>query len=126
MDPKQQRFEGERAVLGDDDLAVEDAPIGQRRPQRVGELREVAVQRLEVAGLRVHLIAVPEDEGPEAVPLGLEQPAVVGRQGVHGLGQHRLERRLERQVARATNRVYCGEPAQEARRLRGAAAAIRS
>ena len=64
------------AVAGDDDLAVEDAALGQGGPQRVGQLREVAVERLEVARLGEDLVAVAEHEGAEAVPLGLVQPAV--------------------------------------------------
>ena len=48
----------------------------------VGELREVAIERLEVAGLDVDLVAVAEDDRPEAVPLRLEQPAVAGREAV--------------------------------------------
>ena len=35
----------------DHDLAVQHAALGQLRPERVGELREVAVERLEVAAL---------------------------------------------------------------------------
>ena len=95
MDPQQQRFEVEPVVAGDDDLAVEDAPIGQGRAERIGQLREVAIERLEVARLRVDLVAVAEDERPEAVPLGLEQPAVVGRQPVGRLGEHGFERGVE-------------------------------
>ena len=53
VDAQQQRLEVERAVAGDDDLAVEHAALGQRGAQRVGQLREVAVERLEVARLRV-------------------------------------------------------------------------
>ena len=79
MDPQEQGLEAERAVPGDDDLAVEDAALRQRGAQRLGQLREVAIQRLQVARLRVDLVAVAEDEGAEAVPFGLEQPAVVRR-----------------------------------------------
>ena len=52
---------------------------GSAARERRGELREVAVERLEVARLRVDLVAVAEDDRPEAVPLRLEQPAVVAR-----------------------------------------------
>ena len=102
VDAQQERLELERAVARDDDLAVEDAPLGERGPERVGQFREVAVERLQVARLRVDLIAVPEDERPEAVPLRLEQPAVVGRQRVGGLGEHRFERRFEGECHRQT------------------------
>ena len=79
----------------DDDLAVEHAALGKRRLERGGELREVAIERLQVARLDVDLVAVAEDEGAEAVPLRFEQPAVVGWQVVGGLGEHRLEGRFE-------------------------------
>ena len=62
--------------IDDHHLAVEHAALRELGAERVAELGEVAVQRLQVAALREHLVAVAEDEGPEAVPLGLEQPAV--------------------------------------------------
>ena len=96
MDAQQQGLEIQGPVAGDDHLAVEHAARRQGRPQRRGQLREVAIERLQVTGLGVDLVAVAEDQRPEAVPLGFEQPAVVRRQLVDGLGQHRLERRLER------------------------------
>ena len=109
--------------LGDDDLAVEHAALGQGRAERIGQLREVAVERLEVAGLGVDLVAVAEDERPEAVPLGLEQPAVVGRQRVDGLGEHRLDRRLDREVHRHGPSVPA-EPGRSGRRLRDAVTVV--
>ena len=75
-----------------------DAALGQGGAQRVRQLREVAIERLQVAGLDVDLVAVAEDDRAEAVPLGLEQPAVAIGQPVGRLGQHRLDRRIERQV----------------------------
>ncbi len=95
MDPQQEGVEIERAVVRDHDLAVEDTSLRESRPERVGQLREVAIERLQVARLRVDVVAVAEDERPEAVPLGLEQPAVVARQRVGRLRQHRLDRGLE-------------------------------
>src|SRR5437667_261599 len=81
----------ERAVLRDDDLTVEDAPVRQGGPERGSQLREVAIQWLEVAGLRVDLVAVTEDQRPEAVPFRLEEPAFVSRQPFNRLCEHRLE-----------------------------------
>jgi hypothetical protein len=80
VDPKQERLEVERAVAGDDDLPVEHTSVREIGSQGFGELREVAVERLEVTRLRVDAVAVAEDEGAKAIPLGLEQPAVVARQ----------------------------------------------
>ena len=98
VDAQQQRLEVERPVPGDDDLAVEDAPLRERRPERLGELREVAIERLQVARLRVDLVAVAEDDRPEPVPFGLEQPAVAVGQAVDRLGEHRFDRRFDGQV----------------------------
>ena len=53
------------------------------RAERRLELREVAVERLQVAGLDVELVAVAEDDGAEPVPLRLVDPArAVGEAGV--------------------------------------------
>ncbi len=53
---------------------------GSEARSRRGQLREIAVERLQVAGLDQDLVAVAEDERPKAVPFRLEQPAVVGRE----------------------------------------------
>ena len=97
VDAQQERLELERAVAGDHDLAVEHASLGQVRLERLGELGEVAIERLQVAALDVQLVAVAEHERPEPVPLGLEQPAVVRGQPGARLGQHRLDGWLERE-----------------------------
>ena len=101
VDAQQQRLEVERRRRA----AITISPSrtqrsGQRGPERLGQLGEVAVERLEVAALDVDLVAVAEDERAEAVPLRLEQPAVAGRQAVGRLGEHRLERGLEGQAHR--------------------------
>ena len=49
VDPQQEQFELQRAVAFNDDLAVQNASVGERRPERIRELREVAIERLEVA-----------------------------------------------------------------------------
>ena len=100
MDAQQQRLEVEPARADDDDLAVEDAALGQRGGERRDELREVAVHRLLVAALQQDLVAVAEDQRAKAVPLGLELPAVAVGQRLGGAGEHRLEGRSERQVHR--------------------------
>jgi hypothetical protein len=100
MDPEQQRLEVEPRAPHDHDLSVEDAPLRQRGEERVDELREVTVHRLEVAALEHHLAPVAEDDGAEPVPLGLEQPLVARGQRVGGLRQHGLDRRLEGKLHR--------------------------
>jgi hypothetical protein len=42
------------------------------------------------------MVAVAKDDGAKAVPLGLEEPAVAGRQLAGELGQHGLDRRCDR------------------------------
>jgi hypothetical protein len=111
VDPQQQRLEGERPVARDHDLAIEHAALGQLGAERRCELREVAVQRLEVAALREHLVAVAEHQRTEAVPLRLEQPAVARGQPRRGLGEHRLDRGLEREAhGRTIPRGATGHP----------------
>ena len=48
MDAKEQGFEGQRPVVRDHDLPVDDAALRERGTKRVGELWEVAVERLQV------------------------------------------------------------------------------
>jgi hypothetical protein len=98
MNAQEQRLEVEPAGAHDDDLAVDDAALGQRAGQRFHELGEVPVHRLLVAALQQDLVAVAEHEGAKPVPLGLEQPALTGGKPVGGAGQHRLDRRVERQA----------------------------
>ena len=98
MQPQLQRLEVETVLAGDDDLAVEHAALGDARLQRLDELREVAVERPLVAALDEHLVAVAKDEGAEAVPLRLEDPAVVGRQLVDPSRQHWQERWVDGEV----------------------------
>src|SRR5687768_7790386 len=98
MDPNQEGIEVEAAIgIGDDHLPVEHEPRVRptHRPQRLLQLGEVSVQRLEVAGLDVHLVTVAEDERAEAVPFRLVDPAIARRDRRGRLGQHRRDRRLD-------------------------------
>ena len=63
------------AVGGDDDLAVEDAALGQLGLHRLDELGEVAGHRPLVAAAELDLVAVAEDDAAEAVPLRLVRGA---------------------------------------------------
>jgi hypothetical protein len=77
-------------VLPDDhQLAVEDVAA-----LRKFDLREVAPQRLAAPRLQVHVIPIDEGECPEAVVLGLVDPALVLRQHLAGERQLRLDRGL--------------------------------
>ena len=105
MDPEQQRLELQPLWTGDDHLAVQDASFRQLLAERGRKLGKVAIQRLELAALRIDLVSVSKDERAEAVPFRLEEPAVAGRQRVGELGQHRLEGRFEGESHRADHTV---------------------
>ena len=98
VDPEEEGVEVEAAGSSDDDLAIDHGPLGEGRPKRRLELGEVAVQGSQVAALHEELVAIPEDDGPEAVPLGLVGPAGPVGQRRLGLRQHRRERRREREA----------------------------
>ena len=80
VDPLEERVEVEhdrRAGRGsprDDDLAVDHASLRQAADERLGQLGEVAVERLQVPALDEGRGTVAEDDGAEPVPLGLVQP----------------------------------------------------
>ena len=76
----------------DHDLAVEHVAARRQR-----ELGEVAIERLAVARLQEHLVAVDERDHPEAVPLRLVHPLALGRQLGRGLRELGIDRRRERQ-----------------------------
>jgi hypothetical protein len=97
MDAQQQRLEIEPVLAHDDDLAVHHAARGQRGGERGDELGEVAIHRLRIPALQQDLVAVPEYQRAKAVPLGLELPARAAGQGLRRGGEHRLDRRRERQ-----------------------------
>src|SRR5215204_1969747 len=90
-----QRLEIERAVAGDHDLAVEHAALRQLGLERGDELGEVAVERLLIAALNEHLVAVAEDDRAKAVPFGLEHPLVADGKLAHILGEHGKDWRID-------------------------------
>jgi len=105
VDPLAEHVEVELAaaptvVGGHDQLAVEDAARRQLTPDRLHHLGEVAGEGPVVAGAEHHLVARPEDDAAEAVPLGLERQLARG-QGVEAaqrLGQHGADRRDDGEV----------------------------
>ena len=104
MEAKLQGIEVEPFGGGDDDLAIDHALLGQPLEQRVVELGEVPVERLRVSALDVEVVVVPAiHDGPEPVPLGLEQEITIGGQGVRERGEHRLDGRIDREVRGGTH-----------------------
>src|SRR5206468_1587978 len=77
------------ALAEDDDLAVEDVAAGE------AQVGEVAAERLAIARLQEAVLAVDEDEGAEAVPLGLVGPAGALGQAGAWPGELRQHRRRE-------------------------------
>ena len=81
-----------------DDLAVDDAPVGQVGQRGLDDLGEVAGHRLLVAAADLDQVAGAEDDRAEAVPLRLEADvlALEGRDALDRLGEHRRHRRHDR------------------------------
>jgi hypothetical protein len=80
-------------AVDEDDLAVEHDPLRKRGFERGLELRKVSIERSPIPALDVERVAVAENEGPEPVPLRLEETRRGGRKALDELRQHRLDRR---------------------------------
>ena len=66
-------------AAGDDDLAVDDAARGQARRAAPRRARGSSGRAASGRGSGCRVVAVAEDDGAKAVPLGLEEPAVARR-----------------------------------------------
>ena len=80
----------------DHELAVEHELLAGQREDVGDHLGEVAVHRLAVAALQVHVVAVAEHDRAEAVPLRLVAPAVALGQLLRGPGELGLHGRFQR------------------------------
>jgi len=100
VDAEEEGVEVEAPGPRDHDLAVHHGAIRERSEQRRRQLREVALQRPQVAALQEELVAIPEDDAAEAIPFRLVCPAVALREGRLRGGEHRLEGWDERQAHR--------------------------
>jgi len=109
MDAELEGVEIEMAVVRNNELAVENALAGKLGAQRVQELRKIAVEGFLVAALDEDFVAVFEDEGAEAIPLGLEEPVTGGGDLIDAFGEHGEDGRINRQVHGFFQRVR-GEP----------------
>src|SRR5436190_10791304 len=90
---KLQSVEVETVRRRDHQLAVEHDLGRQLFEQRFTELREVAHERLLIPALEIEVVAVAEQDAPEAVPLRLVQQIGCRRHVSRQLREHRLERR---------------------------------
>jgi hypothetical protein len=80
------------AVDDDNHLPVEHVALRRQRQGLFDDVGEVAVHRLAVAALHLHLVTVAEHDRAKPVPLGLVAPVVAGGQLARALGQLRLHR----------------------------------
>ena len=95
MKAKLQRLEVQTAVLRDHDLAVEHAPLGKLRLERLDQLREIPVERLLISALDEQLVAVAENERAEPIPLGLVDPSFARRKVADAVREHRKDGRID-------------------------------
>lgn len=99
MEPHLERVEVEPVFGGNHDLAVDDAARWQPFDEGLMQFREVAIEGFQVPALNVNVVTAAEDDGPEAVPLGLEEQTAgggdlideLGKHGLDGRSQHRLD-----------------------------------
>src|SRR5205807_9720330 len=77
-------------------LSLHDAlpisPLRQRVADAWEQLGKVALQRLTVATGDADVVTVHEDDGAEAVPLRLVEPALAAGNVIRGAGEHRGQR----------------------------------
>jgi hypothetical protein len=101
MDPLQQGLEVQPPAIGAgyDDLAVDNGPGRQAFQYRGDQLGKVPGHRTLVAAADLDLIAVAEDDRPEAIPFRLIAQLAL-RDLLHGLGEHRGNGRHHGQVHR--------------------------
>ena len=76
----------------------ESNPRLRERAHRRAHLGEVAAEGELLAARNVDVGAVPEADGPEAVPLRLVLPSIPAGEAVDGLRLHGREGRLEREI----------------------------
>src|SRR6185369_16501371 len=82
-------FERKRVAGGNDKFSVEQELPLLQRGDHLHDLREIAAQWLARPGSQGHLASVALRKAAEAVPLGLELPAVAFRQLCGEKGLHR-------------------------------------
>src|SRR6185437_1216001 len=98
MNAQRQSVKVQTAVTCDDNLTIQDASPRQLLEQWFAQLWKVAVERLAIAALDEQFVPVTKDHRAKAVPLGLKAPCVcIGRDIVYPLGEHRQDRRRQRQ-----------------------------
>ena len=82
------------------DLAVQDRLPGRKQIRQEFQLRILEVDRTSAPSLEGGLAVAYEADQSDAVPLDLEEPAIVVESLVHQAGLHRLECRRHRPLLR--------------------------
>jgi hypothetical protein len=109
VQPHLEQVEVQALAGGDHDLAVEHAPGRQLRQSRLPDLREIAIERLELAALDVDLGLAPKDDRSEAVPFRLVENTVARGERARDLREHRLHRRVDGERPRFQGQAFgCG------------------
>jgi len=96
MNALKQGIEGERAIAGNENLAVEHEFFGFDRKHRLDQVGKVAGQRLACFRLQLDLAAVAKNETAKAVPFRLVLPFRAGRDSRDRSRFHRREWGFER------------------------------
>ena len=92
MEPELECVEVETVRRGYDDFAVDDRSRRKPLEECVVQLGEITVERPQIAALDIDVSVGTECDSPEAVPLGLEDEAIAGRQCLGQLGEHGFDR----------------------------------
>jgi len=98
VEPELQGVEIEAPRGRDHHLAVHHASGRQARKEHVVHLREIAVERPEIAALDEDVVVAAEHESAKTVPFRLVEEATAVGHGSRDLRQHRIDRRLERKA----------------------------
>jgi hypothetical protein len=108
MQPELERIEIEPVRRGDHDFPVDHTVSRQLFQERVVQIGEIAVERAEVAALDEQVGRAAKDDGAESVPFRLEKDGPGGGQCVGQLGEHRLDRRRDREGGAGTSSAHVG------------------
>src|SRR4026209_366833 len=106
MKTELERIEVESMRAGDDDLSIQHAVERKVGKQRLAKLREIAIERSQVAALNEEVGIMSEHNRAKAIPLRLVQKPARSRQRVRKLSQHRLNRWYDRERHRNVRLVH--------------------
>jgi hypothetical protein len=117
MQAELERVEVEAARSGNHDLAIDDAAGRQRGEQRLVQLGKIAIEWTQVPALDVDVIIAAKNDGAEAVPFRFEEKPLAGRKLSGELGQHGVDRRIDRKGRRHPQIIAYGDERGYLRRV---------